>query len=33
MEISKSQFYRGGGFANPRTYRRMVGNLWTYWQF
>ena len=31
--LSKAQFYRYGGFANPRQFRRMRGGAWTYWLF
>lgn len=31
--LSKYQFYRYGGFANPRQFRRMRGRTWTYWSF
>lgn len=29
--ISKGAFYRGGGFSNPRLFRKMWGGAWTYW--
>jgi hypothetical protein len=32
MRITKREFYQGGGFANPRYYRKMVGDKWTYWE-
>ena len=31
--ISKSQFYRYGGFSNPRLVRLTREGVWTYWQF
>jgi hypothetical protein len=32
-QITHNQFYKGGGFANPRTFRKAnsVG-AWTYWE-
>ena len=28
--ITKAEFYKGGGFSNPHTYRRMIGRSWHY---
>lgn len=30
--ISRVEFYRDGGFANPRLFRKGVGNGWSYWR-
>lgn len=30
--ITKAQFYRCGGFANPRLVRLTRDGVWTYWQ-
>ena len=32
MKISKSEFYPLGGFSNPRLYRKMIGNRWSYYR-
>lgn len=29
--ISKDMFYRRGGLANPKHFRKMVGGAWAYW--
>lgn len=29
--ISKEEWYRRGGLANPDLFRKMRGNAWTYW--
>lgn len=29
--ISKKDFYARGGFANPKQYRKMLGNSWAYY--
>lgn len=31
-QITKDQFYKLGGFSNPRLFRRGAGEGWTYWQ-
>lgn len=31
-QITKESFYRGGGFSNPRQFRKMQGGEWTYWE-
>lgn len=30
-KITKEQFYRLGGFSNPKLFRIMRGSAWTYW--
>ena len=31
-QITKEQFYRSGGFSNPRNVRIMRGKSWRYFQ-
>jgi hypothetical protein len=31
QKITKEQFYRLGGFSNPRLFRTMRDDEWTYW--
>ena len=30
--ITREQFYRLGGFSNPRLYRKQLGKGWAYYQ-
>lgn len=32
-QITKAQFYRNGGFANPHQYRRMIDRAWCYFEW
>lgn len=31
MRVSKGEWYRLGGFANPRLFRKHNGRNWIYW--
>ena len=31
-QISKDAFYLNGGFSNPHQYRRMIGDVWCYFE-
>ncbi len=31
-KISRTAFYRAGGFSNARLVRTMRGKSWTYWE-
>ena len=30
--IAKTLFYKSGGFANPKNFRKMIGGCWSYWR-
>lgn len=32
-EISKREFYRRGGFSNPKLFRKQRGNGWSYYSY
>lgn len=31
--ISKTSFYRNGGFSNPNQFRKMEGKAWAYYSY
>lgn len=32
MKISKAEFYGSGGFSNPKLFRKMTGERWSYYR-
>jgi hypothetical protein len=31
QQITREEFYALGGFANPKTFRKMISGIWRYY--